>query len=162
MLSVPLLEENYKYKGQQLGTYLGAVNTFVNTVKKGDLVLISNKHDQVLIFEVDDYRYVPEYDNDKDGMCHQRKAELLIIVNKGDLNQEVQEFLRNRGTITQFKYPYEKAGLDKYLKEPSESELNLARLVSKALNVLEKELDSEDSICRINAAEILRYAKDIN
>lgn len=156
-----LLEDKYHYKGPQLGTYLGAVNAFVNTVKKGDLVLISNNRDEVFIFEVDDYRYVPEYDNDKDGMCHQRKAELLMIINKSDLNQEVQELLRNRGTITQFKYPYEKSGLDKYLEDPTESELNLAQLVSKALNVLEKELDSDDSICRIKAAtEILRYAKE--
>lgn len=155
-----LLEERYHYKGQQLATYLGAVNAFVNTVKKGDLVLISNQLEQVFIFEVDDYRYVEVCDNDDDGMCHQRKAKLLKVVNKSDLNQEIQELLRNRGTITQFKYPYKKSGLDKYLEE---SKFNLDHLVSKALNVLEEELDSNDSISRIKAAAaILNYAKKVN
>lgn len=126
--------------------------------KRGDLVLVSNHLDQVFTFEVDDY--VEKYDNVDDGMCHQRKAELLIIVNKLDLNQEIQELLRNRGTITQFKYPYEKSGLDKYLEKP---EFNLDELVSKALNVLEKELNFNDSTCRIRAAAaILEYAKRVN
>ncbi|MFT9818388.1 hypothetical protein [Lysinibacillus sp. NPDC056185] len=158
-----LLEKVYDYKRQQLATYLGAVNAFVNTVKKGDLVLISNNHDHVYIFEVDDYRYEEKFDNDIDGMCHQRKAELLMIVAKSDLNLEIQELLRNRGTITQFKYPYEKSELDKFIGETDEFKLNLEQLVNKSLNVLEKELDSDDSICRIKAAaEILRYAKDKN
>src|SRR4051794_40585776 len=45
------LEKKYNYQGQQLATYLGAVNAFVNTIKKEDLVLISNNHDQVFVFE---------------------------------------------------------------------------------------------------------------
>lgn len=156
------LKTTYDYKGQRLATYLGAVNAFVNTVKKDDLVLISNHIDQVFVFEVGDYEYIEEYDNDDDGMCHQRKAKLLIVVNKSDLNQELQELLRHRGTITQFKYPFEKSGLDKWL-EPDDSDLNvnLNELVNKSLSVLEKELVSDDPIIRLKAAaEILRYAKE--
>ncbi|MFC4559391.1 hypothetical protein ACFO3D_14430 [Virgibacillus kekensis] len=155
------LVKKYKYKGQQLGTYLGAVNAFANTLKKGDLVLITNRLDQVYIFEAGDYRYEKDYDNDTDGMCHQRSAELLKVINKADLTPEIQELLRNRGTITQFKYPYEKSGLDKHLDETElKLKVNLEQLVNKALGVLEIELDSSDPICRIKAAaEILRYTK---
>lgn len=154
------LEKKYKYQGQQLATYLGAVNAFVNTMKKDDLVLISNHLDQVFVFEVGDYKYVEEYDNDADGMCHQREAELLIILNKAELNPEVQELLRNRGTITQFKYPYEKSGLDKWLEPVEETDVNLNELVKKALLTLEKGLNSGDLKIQITAAtEILRYAR---
>jgi len=153
------LEKKYKYQGQQLATYLGAVNAFVNTVKKEDLVLITNSLDQVFVFEVGDYKYVEKYDNDIDGMCHQRETKLLIIIDKADLNQELQELLRNRGTITQFKYPYEKSGLDKWL-EPDDLDVNLNELLSKSLLVLEKHLNSQDPKIQISAAaEILRYVK---
>lgn len=155
------LEKKYKYQGQQLATYLGAVNAFVNTMKKNDIVLISNHLDQVFVFQIGDYRYIEKYDNDVDGMCHQREAELLIILNKTDLNAEIQELLRNRGTITQFKYPYERSDLDKWIDSVEEPEFNLNELQTKALSVLEKNLTSSDPIVQIKAAaEILRYAKE--
>lgn len=154
------LKKVYNYQGQQLATYLGAVNGFINIVKPDDIILCSNNLDQVFVFKVGDYRYVEEYDNDTDGMCHQRSAELLIILSKADLNTELQDLLRNRGTITQFKYPFKKSGLDKWL-ERDKSTINLNELVSKSLLVLEKELLSEDSMIRIKAAaEILRYSTE--
>lgn len=152
------LEKKYKYKGSQLGTYLSAVNTFVNTMKKDDLVLISNKLAQVFIFQVGDYHYEKNYDSNEFGMCHQRKARLLKVINKDDLNMEIQNLLRNRGTITQFKYPYDKSGLDKWF-EPLEEEVELKALAKNAIDVLAKELLSEDPLIRIkSAAEILRYS----
>lgn len=155
------LEKRYNYKGQQLGTYLSAVNTFVNTMKKEDLVLISNKLGQVFIFEVGEYQYEKDYDNNDFGKCHQRKAKLLKVLNKAELNPELQELLRNRGTITQFKYPFEKSGLDKWFEPLEELDVDLNELVNSALNVLEKELLAEDPLIRIkSAAEILRFAKE--
>lgn len=152
------LEKKYKYKGSQLGTYLSAINTFVNTMKKDDLVLISNKLAQVFIFQVGDYHYENNYDSNEFGMCHQRKARLLKVINKDDLNMEIQNLLRNRGTITQFKYPYDKSGLDKWF-EPLEEEVELKALAKNAIDVLAKELLSEDPLIRIkSAAEILRYS----
>ncbi|TKI45578.1 hypothetical protein [Bacillus mycoides] len=156
------LEKRYDYKGQQLGTYLGAVNTFVNTMKKGDLVLIANNLGQVFVFEVGDYRYVGKYDNQTDGLCHQREAKLLVVIDRANLNPEIQELLRNRGTITQFKYPFEKSGLEQWLDPVEEPDVNLNELVNKALNVLEKEMlaEDQDPLIRIKAAaEILRFAK---
>ncbi|MCM3032898.1 hypothetical protein [Niallia sp. MER 6] len=155
------LEKRYNYKGQQLGTYLSAVNTFVNTMKKDDIVLITNKIGNVYIFEVGEYSYEKDYDHDSFGMCHQRKAKLLKVLNKSELNLELQELLRNRGTITQFKYPFEKSGLDKWFEPVEELDVNLNKLVSSALNVLEKELLAEVPVIRIKAAaEILRFAKE--
>ncbi|MFE5392808.1 hypothetical protein [Bacillus thuringiensis] len=155
------LEKQYKYKGQQLGTYLGAVNTFVNTIKNEDLVLISNNLGQVFVFEMGDYQYVEKYDNKTDGLCHQREAKLLTVIHRTHLNSEIQELLRNRGTITQFKYPFEKSGLEKWLEPVKEPYMNLNELVNKALNVLEKEILAEDPLIRIKAAaEILRFAKE--
>ncbi|MCM3619753.1 hypothetical protein M3936_19465 [Sutcliffiella horikoshii] len=154
------LEKQYNYKGPQLGTYLSAVNTFVNTMKKEDLVLISNKLGQVFIFEVGEYHYEKDYDSNDFGFCHQRKAKLLKVLNKAELNPELQGLLRNRGTITQFKYPYDKSGLDKWF-EPLEEDVDLKKLVKSALDILERELLAEDPIIRIkSAAEILRYAKE--
>jgi len=154
------LEKRYNYKGQQLGTYLSAVNTFVNTMKKDDIVLITNKLGHVFIFEVEGYWYDQDYDNDI-GMCHQRKAKLLKVLNKLELNLEIQELLRNRGTITQFKYPFEKSGLDKWFEPSEELDVNVNKLVNSALNVLEKKLLAEDSLIRVKAAaEILRFAKE--
>ena len=152
-----LLEQKYNYTGQQLATYLGAVNAFVNTMKSGDIVLITKYDDRVYVFEVGEYKYVEEFDND-DGMCHQREATLLKVIDKSDLNMDVQELLRNRGTITQFKYNYKRTGLAKLLEKQDN---NLDKLVDKALSVLEEELSSIDDDRRMKAAiEILHYAKE--
>lgn len=37
------LEQTYGYTGHRLGNALGQVNTFVNTMKTGDVVLITEK-----------------------------------------------------------------------------------------------------------------------
>ncbi|SES08114.1 hypothetical protein [Salipaludibacillus aurantiacus] len=150
------LEKKYGYQGQQLGTYLGAVNAFVNTMDKNDLVLISDG-EYAHLGIVGSYEYEKDYDNDEYGICHQREVKWTATINKDELPENVTELLRNRGTITQFKHPVESAGLDRYLT--SKETLSVETL-EKALSIVEKELNSKDLDRRFNAAvELLRFVK---
>ncbi|MBU9713201.1 hypothetical protein [Evansella tamaricis] len=160
------LKNNYPYDGQKLGYCLGVVNAFVNTMEERDIVLMSStRNDHVHIGVVGPYRYEENYDNKKDGMCHQRSVEWTKFIPRRDLNDKVQELLRNRGTLTQFKYPVEMAELDSFDETGSfQTEVDVPtvpeEIIQKALRVLEEELDSTDPDRRLAAAvELLRFSK---
>jgi predicted Mrr-cat superfamily restriction endonuclease len=149
------LAEVYKYEGQQLSTYLGFVNTFVRTMQEGDYVLIS-ENEYVHLGIIGPYKYVEEFDNDIDGKCHQRKVNWLVTVQKSDLNAEVQELLRNRGTVTQFKHPIAKAELDRLLNKNVPPKVSIPNeKISKALEIVYKAMESENEELRLKAAAIL-------
>ncbi|MED1488294.1 MULTISPECIES: hypothetical protein [Bacillus] len=151
------LAKVYKYEGQQLSTYLGFVNTFVRTMQKGDYVLIS-ENEYVHLGIIGPYKYVKEFDNDTDGKCHQRDVNWLVTVQKSELNAEVQELLRNRGTVTQFKHPIAKAELDKLLNKKNKIQSSVSipkEKLSKALDIVYKAMESENEELRLKAAAIL-------
>lgn len=162
------LEKKYSYKGQRLGTYLGVVNAFVNTMDVGDVVMFT-RGEYVYIGEVGEYRYVAQYDNDQFGMCHQRPFMLKKVLYRRDLNAEVQELLKNRGTVTQFKHPIEVAELDKiFAKEgvrPTDAQTSTAdpidtETTQRAVEVLKQALESDDETLRVKAAyALLRYSR---
>ena len=96
------LREQKKCNGSRLGNYLGVVNTFVNTMKKEDIVLIS-EGSWVHIGKLDDYQYESNFETE--GMCHRRCVNWLGKVKKDNLNEYVRELLRNRSIVTKFKHP---------------------------------------------------------
>lgn len=150
----------YKISGHQLGNKLGQVNCFVNTVRKGDIILITEK-DWVHIGVLGDYDYKENYDNDMHGMCHTRPVEWKTSVKINELEASIQQLLKNRNTICQFPDPVETSGLEKYLnKQASISKTNSSKLndlFEDALKVLEDELKSSDPDRRLKAAtELLR------
>jgi predicted Mrr-cat superfamily restriction endonuclease len=165
----------YNYSGQVLANQLGTVSAFVHTMQAGDIVLVMENDGWVRIGRVGKYRYVSQYDTDKEGMCHQRPMEWLEVLPKDELNEEVRELLRNRGAVTKFKYPTEVAKLDYIIYfesilegvEPHENayktalnytEDDLPMLKRKALNVLVEALNSSDLDRRERAAmAILQY-----
>lgn len=154
------LEQTYGYKGHKLGNALGQVNTFVNTMRKGDIIIIAEK-DWAYIGIVGDYEYEQQYDNDEDGMCHRRSVEWTDRVMFTSLESSIQRLITNRNTICQYPESIEESGLDKILgKQPSLSKENsgkLDSLIRDALKVLEEELKSTDPDRRLKAAaELIR------
>ncbi|MEY9976313.1 hypothetical protein [Lysinibacillus sp. RC79] len=155
-----------------IGVDLGNIWAFVNTMKEDSVVLFQGHHHNVHIIKVGPYKYVEEFDNDNDGMCHQREFELLATVTYEDLNPKLQELMRHRGTVTKFKYPLEDAQLDLLIgeqgiinTEPSRGVENYieavpTEIINDALSVLYEALNSNDLDKRFKAAvEILRYVK---
>lgn len=154
------LETTYKSSGHKLGNMLGQVNSFVNTMQKGDLVLITEK-DWVHIGIVGDYEYNQNYDNDVDGMCHMRSVQWIDREMINNCESSIQRLLSNRNTICQYPDPVEQSGLQKYLDrqapEIKERESKLEELFKAAIEILEEELKSSDPERRLKAAtELLR------
>ena len=154
------LEKEYPRTGHQLGNALGQVNTFVNTMKTGDVVIIAEK-DWAYIGIVGDYTYEPQYDNDQDGMCHRRSVEWTDRIQFSNLQSSIQRLINNRNTICEYPETIEESGLDKIIgKKPVISKENstmLDNLFNDALKVLEEELKSTDPDRRLKAAtELIR------
>ncbi|MEK3935734.1 hypothetical protein MKY41_10455 [Sporosarcina sp. FSL W7-1349] len=143
------------YVGQKMAYYKGVVNTFVNVMEPDDYVMVA-EGDYVHIGVLGDYIYRADYDNEE-GMCHQRPVDWVITVERTKLNEKVQEHLRNRATVTKFKYPFQLAELEQVLKVNTLSDTKQIKdpLVDKAWNIAEKELDSEDPLIRIIAASVI-------
>jgi len=150
----------YGYTGHTLGYCIGQVNCFVNTMKKGDIIFITEKN-WAHIGVVDDYEYDGFFDNDEYGMCHRRKVNWINKAQISELNASVQRLLRNRNTISQYPETFDASGLEKYMientSEVKENTDKLESLFRDALAVLENELKSEDPDRRLKAAtELIR------
>lgn len=160
------LAQKYHYSGQSLANHLGSVGAFVETMKKDDYVLIAC-NDVAYLGMVFDYYYDASYDNEEDGMCHRRKVKWLNTIPRNDLNNEVQELLRHRGTITKFKYSFAAAGLDEWLIHPRGVVLGKGRTISldqdtvlEAVGILKSALRCEDVERRERAAiALLQYSR---
>lgn len=155
------LNAKYNWSGSQLANHLGIVNAFVNTMQKGDIVLIT-ENDWVHIGELDEYLYDSNYE--AEGKCHRRNVKWVKTVKKDDLNEKVRELIKNRSIVTKFKHPYELAEIESVLKDASNNTLNKIpvdnKLIEKSLNILTEALASNDESLRVKAAsEILRYYK---
>lgn len=156
-----ILATKYNWTGSKLGNHLGIVNAFVNTMQKGDIVLIT-ENDWVHIGELDEYLY--DFSYESEGKCHRRNVKWLKTVKKDDLNEKVRELIKNRSIVTKFKHPYELAEIEAVLNGVSNTNLNKILvnkdLVDKAVNILTEALSSKDESIRVTAAsEILRYYK---
>lgn len=149
------LEKAYPdYRGQTMAYHKGMVNAFVNTMEEGDLVMIG-QGDYTHFGQVGPYKYIAQFDNDDDGMCHQRNVKWLAMVEKNSLNDKVQEHLRNRATITKFKYPFQLAEIETILAGEHDSTIQSsekALVIEKAWNVLKDALESDDAQIRVLAA----------
>lgn len=154
------LKKKYNYEGHTLGYNLGQVNAFVNTMQKNDVVLIKD-NEIVHIGIVGDYQYEKQFDNDIDGLCHRRSVEWKESVPLSELNKEIQRFVNNRHTISQYPGTIESDNFDElYSKKATitkDEKDRFNNLFSDALNVLEEELKSEDPERRLKAAsELIR------
>lgn len=157
------LENEYSLSGHKLGNALGSVNTFINTMQNGDIILIVNKN-YVYIGIVGEYEYLKEHNGLDDGTCHRRK---VIWQNKAILSEidiSIKEFLKNRNLISKFPKSISETEFNNLIakgislkKEDSEK---LESLMSDALRIIEEELNSEDPERRLKAAtELLRLNK---
>ncbi|RUL48803.1 hypothetical protein [Lysinibacillus antri] len=145
-----------KYKGQTMAYHKGMVNAFVNTMQSSDIVMIT-EGDYVHIGQVGEYFYDPAYDNDE-GMCHRRPVEWLATVERSYLNEQVREHLKNRATITKFKYPFQMAEIEPYLlgnKSNPSPTVPKGEIYEKAWDILVKALDSEEEHIRVLAASAI-------
>jgi predicted Mrr-cat superfamily restriction endonuclease len=154
------LKKVYNVTGHRLGNMLGQVNCFVNTMRKGDIVLITER-DWANIGVLGDYDYNPEYDNGQDGMCHRRNVEWITRIMIKDLDSSIRRLLSNRNIISQYPDTIEASGLKKYISSQSPvSKINSSKLedlLLNALEVLEEELKSSNPDRRLKAAtELLR------
>ncbi len=148
----------YKESGHKLGYSLGQVNAFVNTMEEGDMVLMRNK-EMVHIGKVGAYQYKEEFDNNTDGSCHRRSVEWKELVPFTKLKTDLQGFVKNRHTISQFPDQVEPEDVETFLYKKESltknEEEKLAVLFKGALDVLQEELKSEDPDRRLKAASAL-------
>lgn len=155
-----LAREYEEYTGQSLAFHKGMVNAFINTMQVDDIVMIADG-DSVHIGQIGEYYYDSSYDNNE-GMCHRRSIEWLATTQRHYLNEKVQEHLKNRATITKFKYPFEEAEITAYLSGDNEMIANLhskSEVYEKAWEVLVQALDSEDEHTRVLAASAILQSK---
>lgn len=156
------LEKAYpEYQGQTMAYHKGMINAFVNTMEDQDIVMIT-EGDYVHFGQVGSYRYEPDFDNKNDGMCHQRTVQWLATVERTNLNEKVREHLKNRATITKFKYPFQLAEIEGILsgKNTNVSTLsNNTLLYEKAWSILIDALESEDEHIRVLAASTIWQSK---
>lgn len=163
--------EQLGYKDQSLRTNLGTVNSFVNTMGNGDVVLVA-EGEFVHIGILKDYDWEDKYLEIR--CAHMRSVEWKEKVKKSELNSEVQALLRNGTSVTKFKHPFHVAELDKYLglnndttvdSEPSsENNSDLPELYNeiadKTLKTLEGLLNSDNEQIKLEAAkELLKFLK---
>lgn len=152
------LENKYQETGHKLGYSLGQVNGFVNTMEKNDVVLVKDK-EMVHVGIVGEYEYKAEFDNDTDGVCHRRSVEWKEIVPFSKLNNDIQGFVNNRHTISQFPKPIESEDIEELLYKKESITQNekekLDSLFNQALDILQDELKSEDPERRLKAASEL-------
>ncbi|MFS0782075.1 hypothetical protein [Bacillus sp. 1P06AnD] len=83
----------------------GMINAFINIMHNQDIVMIA-QGDYVYFGQVGPYSYVEQFDNNEDGMCHQRYIHWLVKVERHTLNDKVQEHLRNRLQLQSFSILY--------------------------------------------------------
>ena len=155
-----LTRDDKGYTGQSLAFHKGMVNAFVNTMQNDDIVMIADG-DHVHIGQIGDYYYNPAYDNEE-GMCHRRSVEWLTTVQRHYLNEKVQEHLKNRATLTKFKYPFEEAEIEAYLTGDDGLITTLhskSQIYEKAWEVLVQSLESEDEKIRVLAASAIWQSK---
>ncbi|MBE6069319.1 MAG: hypothetical protein E7211_16765 [Clostridium lundense] len=148
----------YGWESSQLGTHLGNVNAFVNTMEVDDIVLI-NDNEWVHIGRLGEYKFEQQYIDE--GTCHRRYVKWLGKIEKYKLNEYVKELLRNRSIVTKFKHPYDVAELDKILNSlNTDSAKKDDTVIQKAVDVLIKALESKDEKIRVEAAaSLLKYYK---
>lgn len=160
-----ILKKSYNVSGHKLGNYLGQVNTFVNVMKKDDIVIIRERS-YAHIGIVGDYEYFQQYDNQQDGMCHRRCVEWVNRILITDLDSSIQRLVSNRNTICQYPDTIEKSGLTQYLSKTisinPQPATKLDNLFHDALAILEEELKSSDPDRRLKAAtELLRLKNNL-
>jgi len=117
------------------------------------------------------YRFA---NNVRFDLIQTRKVEWIEKVRKTELNDKVQGLLRNGPSVTKFKFPFEISGLKKYIKnwESKNSkttdtisigngfEKNYEIITIKALNTLEKLLESKNEDVKLEAAkELIQFLK---
>lgn len=151
------------YEGQSLLTNLGMVNSFINTMREGDLVLV-REGEIVHVGKVGKYMWNDEY-LDK-HMAHTRSTEWLAHVPFNELNAEIQSLLKNIRTICKFKGDLEQSGLGRYLADEGSIIADLTindkqreSLLANTFDVLKELMNSaEDETVRLEAAkELLKY-----
>lgn len=157
------MANEFKVTGHQLGNWLGQVNCFVNTMKKGNIILLT-ENEWAHIGILGEYVYLNKYDNDQDGMCHRRNVEWINTVKISDLSTTIQKFLSNRNAVSKYPEPYEVSDLQKHIKNKVTKDISnttafnstkIDELVEEAIKVIEEELKSIDPDRRLKAASIL-------
>ena len=150
------LESNYGYIDSQLKYHTRVVNMFVNTIKKGDVILIL-EGDIVHIGIVGGYEYICE--TEIVGTCHVRPVYWVKKIEKDKLNNYVNEFLRSRNPITKFPHPFDISELGTLIGSPALIE-EREYLRNEALKVVKKALKSDNEKIRLQAAlAILNFCK---
>lgn len=150
------LEDNYGYINSQLRYHANIVNLFINTIKKGDVVLI-NENNWVHIGIIGDYEYILE--NESKGTAHIRPVYWIKELEKDKLNNYVKDFLKSRNPLTKFPHPFDISELGTLIGSPTLIE-EREFLRNEALKVVKNALKSENEKIRLQAAlALLNFCK---
>jgi len=159
------ISSTYGSSGHKLGNALGQINSFINTMQNGDIVIVCER-DTAYFATVGEYKYVSDFDNESDGMCHRRSVQWLGKLPIKNLNASVQKLLANRNVICKYPNSYEESGLDQMFPTlppvHKQDRTRFDKLFEEALTILEEELKSDDSDRRLKAAtELIRLKRGV-
>ncbi|HHT7143166.1 hypothetical protein [Bacillus cereus] len=146
------------YEGQSFRTNFSMVNTFVNVMNAGDIVLV-RKNGMVHIGEIHEYTWKKDYI--EDYMPHTRSVTWLNEVPFEEFNAKIQSLLKNIRTVCRFNGTWEEAEIEQYItgEKPKTTKLEDSEdLLKESLETLKYLMkNSEDETVRLEATkEILK------
>ncbi|WP_256816078.1 restriction endonuclease [Cytobacillus sp. Bac17] len=139
---------------------IGNVNTLVNVMNDGDIVVVPDDNKKDVYFgEIDsDYIYEPLLDKNKAGSGYPHQRSVKWFFNKkpllrSELPDELKGSMRYPGTIADLTKHYEII-MNVIYGDKVKNEIH-ETLEQKALSVIEELLDSTDPEIRLKAAEVI-------
>lgn len=102
----PLSGLPYAYETINLTRVCSTVDTFVNRIQCGHLVLMPNGDDIHVGIIDSEYYHEPSVDNEDEGYPHQRKVKWITVLDRHELSEQFQRSLGFHGTtcnLTKYK-----------------------------------------------------------
>jgi predicted Mrr-cat superfamily restriction endonuclease len=151
-------------ESHRLGYFVGQLNTFVNVMQAGDLVMVVER-EWGWVGSVGEYEYYDDEASRHSHISHRRSVNWKNRIPLVELNYSIQTFLKNRNIISKFSGTLQDSGLSAYLDgiergEPTPIKQDrLHSLFEEALTILQTELKSTDPDRRLKAAAALIQLK---
>ena len=157
-------DQNIGSESHRLGYFVGQLNTFVNVMQTGDLVMVVER-EWAWVGSVGDYEYYDDEASKNSHISHRRNVNWMNRIPLVELNYSIRTFLKNRNIISKYSGTFQDSGLSVYLDgterietEPFKQD-RLHSLFEEALTILQTELKSTDPDRRLRAATALIQLK---
>ncbi|QHW32062.1 hypothetical protein GZH47_15425 [Paenibacillus rhizovicinus] len=133
---------------------------FAQTMQDGDYVIVDDG-ERMVLGDLGDYYYLPEFDNAEDRSGHRRGVTWIQHLHSEDLHPELLAFLAEAGEVGVFGRAVAKEQLERMVAKPASpgsSELIGEATIREALDILKAAMRSEDPERRERAAAAILQA----